>query len=329
MPKPKQSFLVNAVKAYIEMKVAKAGPESVPLESERKLEQRFGISRPTIHQAMEELVEDGWCLKLPGKRFLYSNPARSNPIVRNVGLFSGNLFSNSFSSLSALSGFIQKLSDTRTFVHFCQLYSQEPDRMFRELENMDLDGVLFMVSGEIAEDARKFILSVIGHGIPAVVMAGEFDFSVPDFPPEHCVLYDAEKALRHRAELVRNLGSRRIAMVSGGKGAAFFDQCIGGRLIPGAIVFELPEIPVRLPEILRSANPDLLIIDGGVDRYRTVFQTLDHFSGNIPDLMVYQQAVLLDPGIRERFRIHLIDDAKIEFERGASAAEKLIRMMDR
>lgn len=309
--------------------VAKSGPESVPLESERKLEQRFGISRPTIHQAMEDLVKDGWCLKLPGRRLLYSNPARSNPIVRNVGLFSGNLFSNSFFSLSALSGFIQTLSDTRTFIHFCQLYSQEPDRMFRELENMDLDGVLFMISGEIAEDARKFILSVIGHGIPAVVMSREFECYVPDLPPDHCVLYDVKTPLRRHAELVRKLGFRRIAMVSRESDAAFFDQCIGGGLIPGAAVFDLSEIPVRLPEILRSGNPDLLIIDGGIDRYRTVFQTLDHFHGDIPDLMVYQQAVLLDPDIRKRFRVHLIDDNKIEFERGASAAEKLIQMMDR
>ena len=329
MPKPKQSFLVNAVKAYIQMKVAKSGSQSVPLESERKLEQRFGISRPTIHQAMEELVEDGWCLKLPGKRFLYSNPARSNPIVRNVGIFSGNLFSNSFSSLSSLSGFIQTLSDNRTFIHFCQLYSQEPDRMFRELENMGLDGVLFMISGDISDDALRFIRSVIGHGIPAVGLSREFDFSVPDLPADNCVLYDGKTALRHRAETVRKLGFRRIAMVSGEAGAAFFDQCIGGRLISGAVVCDLPEIPVRLPEMIRSGNPDLLIIDGGLDRYRTVFRTLDNFQGDIPDLMVYQQAVLLDPGLRKRFRIHLMDDAEPEFERGASAAEKLIRMMDR
>ena len=40
-------FLIAPVKAYIQMKVAKADPKSIPLESERKLGIRFGIFRST------------------------------------------------------------------------------------------------------------------------------------------------------------------------------------------------------------------------------------------------------------------------------------------
>jgi|GEM_PF-3328247 len=327
MPKPKQSFLTDAVKAYLQMWIAKAGSEPKPLESERELCIRFGISRPTVHQAVEEILSEGWCIRIPGKRALYSNPECAIPGTRNIGLLSSNLYSSSFICLPELSVIFKEFSDMRTFVHFTRLYSTGFEDLVRELENMHFDGLLFAT---LSNETVPFMKRLIADGIPTVGTVQHYDMKKYDLPTANFEPFDYEKSLENRAALIRNLGFKRIVMMSDHQQYCDAFQRASGNLIePGNFFTDIAEIPEKLPRIIKKYNPDLIISDGGARRYKLFFETLSGYSGPVPDIMIYPVASLSAGfDLQKKYKVHFMDDTKLFEKQGRNIAAKLKYLMD-
>ena len=70
----KQQMLTEPVKRFLIQAVAKSGPKPERLPNELELCKRFSVSRPTVHKAVEELIEIGYVQHLPGRRGIFSNP---------------------------------------------------------------------------------------------------------------------------------------------------------------------------------------------------------------------------------------------------------------
>ncbi len=327
MPKPKQSFLTDAVKAYLQMWIAKAGPEPKPLESERELCIRFGISRPTVHQAVEEILSEGWCIRIPGKRALYSNPECAIPGTRNIGLLSGNLYSSSFLCLPELSVIFKEFSDMRTFVHFTRLYSTGFEELVRELENMHFNGLLFAT---VNHKTLPFMKRLIADGIPTVGTVQHYDMKKYNLPAAHFEPFDYAKSLETRAKAVKSLGFKRIVMMSDYQEYfGEFQRASGNLIEPENFFTNIAEIPEKLPRIIKEYKPDLIISDGGAKRYKLFFDTLANYSGTVPDIMVYPVASLsVGFDIEKKYKVHYMDDTKLFEKQGRSIAAKLKYLMD-
>lgn len=324
MAKLRQTQLTEPVKNYLRMRVAESGSKPVPLESERALCPRFGISRPTLHRAVEELLAEGWCIKLPGRHGIFSNPEKFMPGIRNIGLLNSDCYSPSFICAPMLYSFIREFNDMRTFINFTRLYSNSLEERIREIADLRLLGILFyMDAGTV-----PLIKALIAKGIPTVATV-YYDIRHYDLPEANFEPFDYRKSLKNRLDFIRRRGYRRVVMISDSMEYFTTFQSLSGNLLkPENFILGMEDIPMRLPRILAQYKPDMLISDGGCSRYQILFETLRHCSGEVPELLLYPQvAEILHPALLKRFRIHYMDDTKIFEAAGKNAAVKLKRLM--
>ena len=328
MKTAQQSFLKNTVKAYLQMKVAKSGFSPVLLESERELAARFSFARQTVHAAVMELLEEGWCIQLPGKRGVFSNPERAIPENRNIGFLSGNLYSSTLYSMPVMSGICTGFNNLCTFLRFTRLYSTDFEGMVRELELLDYDGLLFDCGRE--EDVTPLVRRLIGDGIPLVVFTSQTSLAKFDLPEENYEPFEYGLSLKRRVGTVLKQGYRNPFMSSCSDSYfTLFNRYSRGLLKPENFNVDVGTLASQLCTALETSHPDLLIIDGGPARYRILLQVLESYSGKIPDLMMDRQAEFCHPGIASRYHVQFMDDTEQEFERGLRIARKLDSLMKR
>lgn len=74
------------IREYLYRRVVKTGTAPEQLPSERKLAQEFGVARETVRRVIAELEESKNCIRLPGKKALFTNPDQSNPDVNFIGI---------------------------------------------------------------------------------------------------------------------------------------------------------------------------------------------------------------------------------------------------
>lgn len=74
------------IREYLYRRVVKTGSEPEQLPSERKLAQDFGVARETVRRVIAELEASNNCIRIPGKKALFTNPAHSNPDVHFIGV---------------------------------------------------------------------------------------------------------------------------------------------------------------------------------------------------------------------------------------------------
>lgn len=324
MPKSKQTQLTEPVKNYLKMRIAESGSKTVPLESERTLCPRFGISRPTLHRAIEELLAEGWCIKLSGRRGIFSNPEKFMPGIRNIGLLNNDCYSPSFICVPVLYSFIREFNDMRTFINFTRLYSDSLEERIREIAGLHLAGLLFYMNASTV----PLLKALIAKGIPTVATV-YYDITHYDLPEANFEPFNYRKSLENRLDLIRRKGYRRVVMISDSMEYFMTFQSLSDNLLePENFILGMDDIPMRLPQILAQYKPDVLISDGGYSRYQILFETLEHYSGEVPELMLYPQvAEILQPALLKRFRIHYMDDTKIFETAGRNAAMKLKKLM--
>ena len=329
MKTAQQSFLKNTVKAYLQMKVAKSGFTPVLLESERELAARFSFARQTVHAAVEELLEEGWCIRQPGKRGVFSNPERAIPENRNIGFLSGDLYSSTVYSMPVMSGICTGFNNLCTFLRFTRLYSTDFEGMVRELELLDYDGLL-LSCGKADDDINRFARRLIDDGIPLIVFTSQTSLAKFDLPEENYEPFEYGLSLKRRVGTVLKQGYRNPFMSSCSDSYfTLFNRYSGGLLKPENFNVDVGTLASQLRTALETSQPDLLIIDGGPARYRTLLQVLESYSGKIPDLMMDRQAEFCHPGIASRFPVQFMDDTEQEFERGLRITRKLDSLMKR
>ncbi len=325
MPKAKLIQLTEPVKNYLKMQVAQSGTQPVALESERTLCPRFGISRPTLHRAVEELMADGWFLKLPGRRGIFSNPERFMPGMRNIGLLNGDCYSSSFICAPAIYSFVREFSDMRTYINFTRLYSTSLEERLQEIDSLHFAGFLFFINHETV----PLIRALIEKGVPVV---GMVYYNISDFglPAANFEPFDYRKSLENRLAFIRKNGYRKIVMMSEHiEYYTEFQRLSGNLLEKENFILGIDDIPSRLPGILSGYKPDLLISDGSFRRYRFLFDVLENHSGKIPELLLYPQLNdILEENVLRKFKIHFMNDTRIFEIEGKNAAMKLKKLMD-
>ncbi len=148
------SHLKSTVSEYIKIRryvmnlILQAGGTARPLPSIQELSDLFGVSRPTVCKALKELTAEGFIL---AKRGLgsFTNPTKTPPHanfkqVPVIGILHGDGMNVHYDYyVTCILGEIQKaVAYTPAIVHLITLNSWEPDAIYRELKNEQLDALV-------------------------------------------------------------------------------------------------------------------------------------------------------------------------------------------
>jgi len=326
MIKRKLTELTMPLKTYLQMFAARS-PETEPrrLEGEIELGKRFSLSRPTVHSVLEELEAERWILHLPGKRGYYTNPEKASPGIMVIGILSGNA-----DARFALPRFIAAVANEvpiNTFLHFIQLRPDSPDGIYTQIRNGDYTGILWQ-----SPDPKFYpaIERLIADGVP--IVASFLYGTEALFPEDNCVLLDISRFVELCWKTILKGGYKHVLYYTE---TEYFFRC-HRKKTPGDIRYEWLREADDLEKFYRDDPPDMILADGGNERYRKLFQVLEHWTGPFPDIYYYPQNVsLMTPGCREKLSGHLFpvpqeekdsqNDGGARF--GKMAARKLLRLI--
>ncbi len=84
IPVPLYYQLKEIIKEEIEEGKLKPGD---PIPSERELSEKYGISRPTVRQALKELVYEGWLTREKGRGTFISKPKIDYGFIQHFTTF--------------------------------------------------------------------------------------------------------------------------------------------------------------------------------------------------------------------------------------------------
>ena len=169
------------IRRYVLTLIQKANGKEVPLPSILELSNLFHVSRPTVSRAMKALTEEGYVI---GKRGIgsFANPAKrpyylnSQPIV---GLLNSDGRVVHFDKyLSRIySHLMMELTALPAIVHQISLTSGNPETMFQEIRNEQLDVLVWQgINSQKENEVRK---RLIDSGLP--VISSENNYSPDSF----------------------------------------------------------------------------------------------------------------------------------------------------
>ena len=94
IPVPLYYQLKEIIKEEIEEGKLKPGD---PIPSERELSEKYGISRPTVRQALKELVYEGWLTREKGKGTFVSKPKIDYGFIQHFTTFYDDMIEKGYS----------------------------------------------------------------------------------------------------------------------------------------------------------------------------------------------------------------------------------------
>lgn len=158
------------IRRYVLTLIQKAGGREIPLPSILELSNQFQVSRPTVSRAMKALTEEGYVI---GKRGIgsFTNPAKSPAYLGDlptVGLLMGDGRGVHYDKyLSRIySHLMMEISSIPVLVHLISLSSGNPDMMFNEIRNEQLNALVW--SGISSKDENDVRMRLIESGLPVI-----------------------------------------------------------------------------------------------------------------------------------------------------------------
>lgn len=327
MAKRVRTELIMPLKTYLQMFVARS-PEREPrrLEGEIELGKRFSLSRPTVHSVLERLEAEHWIQHLPGRRGYYTNPVKSEPGRNVIGILSGNADAR-FDLPQYLAAVAGEITDGRTFLHFIQLCPGADDEIYAQIRNFDYTGILW------SDPDPKFypaIERLIADGVP--VVASFLYGTEARFPEENIVLLDISRFVEICWKTIREGKYKHILYYTQ---TEYFFHC-HRKKASGDVRYEWLREADELEKQFREDPPDMILADGGIERYRELFQILEAWTGPLPDIYYYPQNVsLMSSECERRLSGHLFPVPREErhtqknggFNHGKAAIRKLLRLI--
>lgn len=157
------------IRRYVLTLIQKAGGKAVPLPSIQELAEQFQVSRPTVSRAMKALTDEGYVI---GKRGIgsFTNPAKTFICFNNlptVGLILSDgkciHFDKFYASLWA--HLMMEVTNLPALVHQVSLFSGNPDEIFQQIRNEQLDALVWHTMPAEYESVLK---RLVDSGLPVI-----------------------------------------------------------------------------------------------------------------------------------------------------------------
>jgi hypothetical protein len=275
MAKQKTGLLTTPVKNYLLQRIAKAGLEPERLPSEMALCSKFGVSRITVRRAIKLLEQSNCIIRIPGKQGAFSNPEQAMSIPHLIGIITGDGARNYINGIDAeiLTGFMTVMKNADCDFEFMLLNTNGDEDFAQEIENMALDGLLWI---EPPEAMVKQINILLKNEYPVLAMALFYNSNAilaskntisRDFV--HWGAVHANAILKHHHRKVVRIGCNNIVTRS------FYDEMRKkGISSPKDYFIDAREdVKTRLTALLKAGKVDAIISDGGI-LYTKIIQVL-------------------------------------------------------
>ncbi len=268
--------LTTSIKNYLLQRIAKAGTEPERLPSEMDLCAKFGVSRITVRRAIESLETINYIIRLPGRQGAFTNPAVAMAVPHLVGILMGDGSRNYINTLTAeiLTGFMEKMKDSDCDFEFMILNINGNQDAAREIENMALDGILWIMPEETMVEQIDML---IRKEFPVVTLGSIYN-SIALLPKKNTICRNfaqigftsADWMLKHHHKCVARIGFYNIS-------AEIFHREMkkaGAPLSMEYFIDPPADIEEKLTKLLKSSKVDAIISNGGLDRYQRVIHVL-------------------------------------------------------
>ena len=283
----KQQMLTEPVKRFLIQAVAKSGPQPERLPNELELCKRFSVSRPTVHKAVEELIEIGYLQHLPQRRGIFSNPEYVQMAPYSIGIISDRANCSYFGwpGTRILGSFLSHLGDLRAMTTFLTL-DRKPERAAEEILNSGLDAVFWNIPDE---SYFPVIRKLIDRKIAVAAVGSYFNFLLPELETNF-LSSDFFYHGQCRADFF--LQRNRQSLVYCGNPGPIYDG-FKARLKEHHIRFDDTHLindsaPMsKLIRILENERMDGLICDGNKNQHNHVLKVLQKHQPDIPVLLSY------------------------------------------
>lgn len=196
------------IRRYVVNQIYKAHGKSVQIPTILELAKQFGVSHATVSKAMKELTNEGFII---GKRGIgsFTNPRLSIPHGTRelpvIGILMGDGMGVHFDKYLApiLAQMLQQLVYLPATVHLLSLGSLDPNIIYREIVNEQLDGLLWESP---TEKGIEVIRRLQKDGMPIVTLGRETE-GVPS------ALFDFEGWGEECAQQLLKEGRKHIVLL--------------------------------------------------------------------------------------------------------------------
>ncbi len=302
MGEKKQILRTEPVKQFLIQSAIKAGKEQLRLMEEMELCRKFGVSRGTVRQAIEETIRLGYTTRLPKRRGLFSVPGNSriSEKSRMIALLYGcqDFFVVPQWDMAMISGFLDELSlfdNSNVCIPRMNKITQET------LLSLEMDALAWF---HPPEEYAPLIRNLIGQGYPIVAVPFLYSDAYHE-DSEHYIFVEYQGAARKRAELLAQNHCRNL-LICGGSPLSIRLLEKEFRKTPLAENVFTSDGPLSsLQTILRNETIDAIFSFGGISLYQTVIQAVRA----LPDPR--KILIQIDPGIPERSLINQNPDLRI------------------
>ncbi len=330
MMNQKQQMLTEPIKRLLIQLVAKSGQKPERLPNELDLCKRFSVCRPTVHKAVEELIEIGYLQHLPGRRGIFSNPEYVQMAPFSIGILGDNATCSYFGYPNSriLGAFLSRLGDLKANTTFLTL-NRKPELAEDELLNSGLDAVFWNIPGR---SYFPIIKKLIEEKIAVVTVGSYFNFLLPK-PETNFLGSDYFYQGQCRAEFF--LRRKCPHLVYCGNPGPIYDG-FKAKLKEHEITFSDSRLindsePMsKLVRILESQRVDGLVCDGNKNQHNHVLRTLLDYRPAFPILLSYGldlEQLKKDYPVLPLFSIMPKIDLKQLEQIGTSAANHIREML--
>lgn len=303
MGEKKQVLRTEPVKQYLIQCSMKAGSEQVRLMEEMELCRKFGVSRGTVRQAIEETIRLGYATRLPKRRGLFSLPGNSRipEKCRMIALLYDNqtFFVLTRHDAAMVSAFFEEL--TQYPCNFCVPRMNE----FTEesILGLEMDGLVWF---HPPKENAPLIRQLIGRGYPIVAVPFFYSDSF-DTDPDHYLYVDYLGAAKKRAEVFAWNNCRNLLICGGSSPSIILLEKEFRKTPLAENVFISDGTPSSLQTILRNENIDAIFSFGGIDIYQTVFQVVRSLPDPRKILIQIDPGFLEDSLIKKNPDLHIVN----------------------
>lgn len=329
MNKSKSLPLTAAVKNFLLQCVAKAGMNPERILSEVQLCSRFGVSRITVRRAIQSLEQVRYLIRLPGRQGAFTNPEMAMAVPLIVGILCHDGTRNYLNSATAeiLTGFMEALQNIDCDFEFLILNLNGNLNIAREIENMALDGLFWIMPAENRIDGIDDLLQ---RKYPLVVLDSIYD-SESRKPSGNTILRDYEHhAVQHARLMLQKRFHQVVRLGLYNISARAFQnemQKHGITLPRKFFIDTAEEIPEKLPLLLTTGTVDAIICTGGVDRYENVLQTLGT-QENWKNIPVFMEKNHLTNKLQKKYQHRKIELTPAHYDRKALGRCAGLRMAE-
>lgn len=243
---PQYIRIAEGIKESIRKKKIKAD-ELLP--SERKLAEKYNVSRNTAISVLNKLVAEGWAYRIKGKGTYATLPSIKNNIHKNIGLIIPN---GETGILAQLTEIIEK-EIYNTNYHIILCYSnfdfEKQENQANLLVEKKVCGVIFcpILSNKEYKRNEKVVEIFEKNGIPVVLI----DMYLPGKDVDY-VVSDNFKGVYEGTKYLISLGHKKIAFISSLLGSSIKERMDGFKK-----AMEEEGLPVRDKWVKIPGVPDI------------------------------------------------------------------------